>query len=88
MTINEMVTYTGLTKAAFARIYKIPIRTLEDWTSGKKRPRNDYVFYLLERAVRYDKEMKVAKTEEDIQNLRHFIRRNPNLFDGTEKTSI
>lgn len=56
MTINEIVAYSGLTKAAFSRLYKIPIRTLEDWTAGRKQPRNDYVFYLLERVVKYDKE--------------------------------
>ena len=56
MTINEIAAYSGLTKAAFSRLYKIPIRTLEDWTAGRKQPRNDYVFYLLERVVKYDKE--------------------------------
>lgn len=56
MTINEIVAYSGLTKAAFSRMYKIPIRTLEDWTSGRKLPRNDYVFYLLEMVVKYDKD--------------------------------
>lgn len=56
MTINEIIEYSGLTKAAFSRMYKIPIRTLEDWTSGRKKPRNEYVFYLLERVVKLDKE--------------------------------
>ena len=84
MTINEIVAYSGLTKAAFSRLYKIPIRTLEDWTAGRKQPRNDYVFYLLERVVRYDKEngflnvtidrqieeAESAETEEEIINNR------------------
>lgn len=84
MTINEIVAYSGLTKAAFSRLYKIPIRTLEDWTAGRKQPRNDYVFYLLERVVRYDKEngfldvtidrqieeAESAGTEEEIINNR------------------
>lgn len=58
MTINEIVSYSGLTKAAFARKYRIPLRTLENWTSGKKLPKNDYIFYLLERVVKFDKENK------------------------------
>ena len=81
MTINEIVEFSGLSKAAFSRLYKIPIRTLEDWASGRRLPRNDYVFYLLERVVRYDKEhdnfldtdidrqikeMKTAKTDDEI----------------------
>lgn len=84
MTINEIVAYSGLTKAAFSRLYKIPIRTLEDWTAGRKQPRNDYVFYLLERVVRYDREngflnvtidrqieeAESAETEEEIINNR------------------
>lgn len=89
MTIKEMRAYLGeedkpLSKAAFSRIYKIPIRTLEDWEAGKRTP-PEYVIYLLERAVKYDKEndnllritvrrqieeMETAKTENDIINNR------------------
>lgn len=54
MTINEIIEYSKLSKAEFARRYKIPIRTIEDWTSGKKLPRNEYVFELLEKAVIHD----------------------------------
>ena len=45
----------GISRAAFSRRYNIPIRTLEDWDSGKSTP-PIYVIQLLERAVREDKE--------------------------------
>lgn len=85
MTIREMVEHSGLTQKAFAEIYKIYPRTLELWLSGKKLPRGNHTFYLLERCVRYDVEnerfpvlaaerqieaMERARTEEDITNNR------------------
>lgn len=54
MTIREMRDYLGLSRAAFSRIYKIPIRTLENWEAGKRKC-PDYVLYLLERCVKADK---------------------------------
>ena len=54
MTIREMREYLNLSRAAFSRIYKIPIRTLENWESGERTP-PDYLLYLLERAVLEDK---------------------------------
>lgn len=88
MTIKEMREQLGnrkpLSKAAFARIYKIPLRTLEDWEAGKRTP-PEYVLYLLERAVKYDKEhkesllmitidrqieeMKTEKSEDDVNRF-------------------
>lgn len=53
MTIEEIVKLSGLSQAAFARAYKIPIRTLQDWIAEKRHP-GAYVPYLLERVVRYD----------------------------------
>ncbi len=67
MTINEILAYSGLTKAAFSRLYKIPLRTLEDWTAGRKLPRSEYIFYLLERCVKYDKETGFLNAAIDIQ---------------------
>lgn len=67
MTINEIIKYSGLSKAAFARLYKIPLRTLEDWAAGRKLPRSDYIFYLLERVVKYDRMNSYAVAETDLQ---------------------
>ena len=44
---------SGLSRAAFSRKYKIPLRTLEDWDSGRNTP-PEYVLKLLERAVKED----------------------------------
>ena len=43
----------GISRAEFGRRYHIPIRTLEDWDSGKNNP-PEYVMELLERAVKED----------------------------------
>jgi len=44
-----------MSRASFSRLYKIPIRTLENWEHGKRVP-PDYVMYLLERLVMIDKD--------------------------------
>ena len=44
---------SGLSRAAFSRKYHIPIRTIEDWDSGKNKP-PEYVMELLERVVKED----------------------------------
>lgn len=63
ITVTEMRGLLGVSRAAFSRIYKIPIRTLEDWESGcRKCP--DYVMYLLERAVKED-----AANQENLLNI-------------------
>lgn len=54
MTITEIREMSGLSRAAFSRQYKIPVRTLEDWESGKRTP-PEYVLELLARAVAIDK---------------------------------
>jgi putative transcriptional regulator len=50
---EEIRALLGISRAEFARKYKIPIRTLEDWDSGKSNP-PAYVVELLERAVKED----------------------------------
>lgn len=84
MTVKEMREYLSVSRAVFSRTYKIPVRTLEDWESGKRNP-PEYVLYLLEKAVIFDKEndnllaitadrtieeMQTAENEDDIINNR------------------
>lgn len=54
MQIKEMREYLGFSRAAFSRFYNIPIRTLENWESGKRQC-PEYVLELLERCVKIDK---------------------------------
>ena len=42
---------TGLSQAAFAARYNIPLRTIEDWESNKRTP-PAYVIELLEYKIR------------------------------------
>lgn len=55
MTSKEIRDILGISRAEFSRRYGIPVRTLEDWDAGKKKP-SDWVMDLLERVVRMDKE--------------------------------
>ena len=57
MTIVEMREQLNVSRAEFSRRYNIPIRTLENWESGKSKC-PDYVRQLLERAVLEDYEAK------------------------------
>lgn len=53
MTIKKMREYLNVSRAEFSRRYNIPVRTLENWESGKSKC-PDYVIQLLERAVLED----------------------------------
>ena len=54
-TVRALRQKAGLTQAAFAALYEIPKRTLENWEAGVRTP-PPYVVRLLEAAVN-------AKTE-------------------------
>lgn len=57
MSTMEMREHLKISRAEFSRRYNIPIRTLENWESGKSKC-PDYVKQLLERAVLEDCEVK------------------------------
>lgn len=64
MTILEMRERLKVSRAEFSRRYNIPIRTLENWESGRSKC-PDYVRQLLERAVLEDW-LKNRKQEETL----------------------
>lgn len=69
MTITEMREYLGTSRVAFSRLYKIPVRTLENWESGARKP-PEYILYLLERAVKGDKEnLALIAAERQIEEI-------------------
>jgi putative transcriptional regulator len=53
MSTMEMREHLKISRAEFSRRYNIPVRTLENWESGKSKC-PDYVRQLLERAVLED----------------------------------
>ena len=60
MTTKEMREYLNVSRAEFSRRYNIPVRTLENWESGKSQC-PDYVGQLLERAVKEDAKKEEAR---------------------------
>lgn len=50
MKLKEMRKLLGLSQAAFGKKYNIPVRTIEQWESGRRKA-PIYVLKLLERAV-------------------------------------
>ena len=60
LTIKEIRSSLGITQAAFATKFNIPLRTIENWESGKRKPPS-YVLTLLEVVAKYEleKELKI-----------------------------
>lgn len=48
MTIQELRAKTGLTQSKFAEYFGLPIRTVQEWEQGRRKP-PDYILKLLER---------------------------------------
>ena len=57
MQVAEMRALLDESRVAFSKQYNIPVRTLENWESGKSKC-PEYVRLLLERAVREDAKVK------------------------------
>lgn len=53
MTITEIRQLTGLSMTAFAKLYGIPYRSLQNWEAGIREP-PPYLLTLLERVVKAD----------------------------------
>lgn len=51
--IRELRTKTGMNRREFSEFYGIPLRTMEEWESGRRVPA-EYVVRLLAYAVEYD----------------------------------
>lgn len=50
MELKEMRKLLGLSQSAFGKRYNIPVRTIQDWESGRRKA-PIYVLELLERVV-------------------------------------
>lgn len=49
--VTELRGFLGVSRSEFSRRYEIPLRTLEDWESGRRNP-PAYVLKLLEEVVK------------------------------------
>lgn len=48
MTIQELRVKTGLSQSKFAEYFGLPLRTVQEWEQGRRKP-PDYIPKLLER---------------------------------------
>ncbi len=53
MTIQELRLKTGLSQSKFAEYFEIPLRTVQEWEQGRRKP-PDYIPKLLERIWRIE----------------------------------
>ena len=53
ITCKEIRALTGLSQKNFGDLYRIPLRTVQNWEQGTNEA-PEYVLLLLERAVRED----------------------------------
>ena len=52
--IREICEQYGLTQAALAQRFGIPLRTVEDWATGKRKP-PPYVVAMIQRILELEK---------------------------------
>ena len=55
--IREICEQYGLTQAALAQHFGIPLRTVEDWSTGKAKCR-DYTVRMIRTILEYEKKEK------------------------------
>ena len=53
LSVKEIRAITGLSQARFGEKYEIPLRTIQDWEAGVRKP-PVYVLKMLERVVLED----------------------------------
>ena len=54
MTIKELRAQTGLSQTAFAKYFEIPVRTVQDWEQGKRKP-PEYLVKLMAEKLKMNK---------------------------------
>lgn len=59
MTIREIRQAAGLSQARFAAKYEIPLRTIENWESGSRKP-PEYVIKMIERLEEIEKQSRAG----------------------------
>ena len=62
--IKELREQTGMTRKDFAVHMGIPLRTMEDWDAGRRRP-PEYIPRLMSYQLKYEELIKKAEGEKD-----------------------
>ena len=62
--IRELREQTGMTRKDFAVHMGIPLRTMEDWEAGRRRP-PEYIPRLMSYQLKYEELIKKAEWEKD-----------------------
>lgn len=55
--IKELRNETGLNRREFAEHFQIPLRTVEEWEAGRRKP-PEYIPQLIEYRILYEKMIK------------------------------
>ena len=58
MTIKEARTSSGLTQRQLSELLGIPLRTVEQWESGKRKPPSDVEKMIVEKLMNIKKEQE------------------------------
>lgn len=56
MNIRQLRNEMGMTQSVFAMYFKIPIRTIQEWEQGRRKP-PQYLINLLSRIARLEKQI-------------------------------
>ena len=62
--IRELREQTGMTRKDFAEHMGNPLRTMEDWEAGRRRP-PEYIPRLMSYQLKYEELIKKAEGEKD-----------------------
>lgn len=78
-SIKNLRIKTGMNRKAFAEYFEIPLRTVEDWEAGRRKP-PEYIPRLLDYRIRIEFEKIVDLTA----NIEIDDKRNVNVVSDTD----
>lgn len=56
LSIKDLRIATGLSQTKFADAYHIPVKNIQNWEQGARKPPS-YIIYLLKRCIELDKKI-------------------------------
>lgn len=67
VSIKDLRNATGLSQTKFADAYHIPVKNIQNWEQGARKPPT-YLIYLLKRCVELDKKSNVFNKNTSKEN--------------------